>query len=103
MGGINEGRGGGGARPPNQPHLERSLTVRPLVPQPRLVFEGVEFVLCLPPVLLRHALPHELLVVLRQVLLEPRGAFHRPDGCDHEGGTASQDVDRRRRKASILT
>lgn len=61
--------------------------------QPRLVFEGVEFVPRLPSVLLCHALPHELLVVLRQVLLEPCGGFHRPDGSDNKSRTAHQEVD----------
>lgn len=63
------------------------------MPLPRLVFQRVELVRRLPSVLLRRALPHELLVVFRQVLLEPRCGFHRPDASDHKGRTASQEED----------
>lgn len=46
-------------------HSSEWPTFCPLVPQPRFILERVEFVLRLPSVLLRHTLPHELLVVLR--------------------------------------
>lgn len=65
-------------------------TLCPLMSLPGLIFEWVKLFGCLPSVLLCHAFPHVLLVILCEVFIKPRCGLYCPNTAHQKGRAAKK-------------